>query len=513
MNEDIKKDPEISHDEKKPHNFKKLKYGTMSIVLAVVVVAVIVLLNVIITLASDRVNMAADLTTTGFYELGEKTEEYLKTLTADVNIAVMVNESVITASGDPFYKQALEILKNYPKENSHIKLEFVNLTSNPQYTQRYSQIYDGTIVQGDVVITSGSRINVTSFGEYFNYGYNDQGQQTITSSKAEQLITSAVMYVSNKNPKKAYLMNVASAEEVPTGENIKEILSGNGYDVYDWNPKLEALPSDADILIIDAPLSDFDEITVKSFAAFLENGGNYSKNIVYLANARQNDMTNMNTLLYDWGVAVNKELILTDKNQSNLIDPATPFLIKAYINTDENPFARGVSNPENAVAVMNASPIELVGEGASGATSVVSLLSTSTDSFGFNEEIYNAMITDPEVQYPAGPFNVMTVSQKGLKSEYQGLSFSNILVISDSTMLNPGLTAASYYNNGDYFISILNEMTGRSDTVSIVAKTAGDTTFDMDMEQYNTYMAVFFYVIPAIIVVIAAVVILRRRHK
>jgi hypothetical protein len=221
----------------------------------------------------------------------------------------------------------------------------------------------------------------------------------------------------------------------------------------------------------------------------------------------------MDSLLYDWGVAVDKSLLISDNNEANLVNPQSAFFIKTYINAEGNEYSGAIADPENPVAIFSASPIELVGSGASGATSVVSLLETAASSYGINEEIYAARMADPSVPFPQGPFNVMTVSRKGVKSEAEGLTFSNLLVITDSTMLEANLTSASYYNNGDYFISVLNAMTGRSDTVSIVSKSAGDTTFPMDQQIYDNMTIVYYYVLPGIVVIIAAVIILRRRHK
>jgi hypothetical protein len=513
MNEDIKKEPEQGTDERKKPNLKRLKYGTMSVVLAIVVIAVVVLLNVIITLLSNRVNLAADLTTTDFYELTATTTDYLDTVTADVNIVVMAEESVLNASGDQYFKQALEMLKNYGKQNSHITVEFVNLTANPQYSSRYSQIYQGNIAEGDVVITSGSRIVVFPFTDMFNIGTNEYYQQVITSSKVEQEVTTAIMYVTNKNPKKVYIMNVTEANVEPISENIAALLGSNGYDIFYWNPNLEPIPADADVLIIDAPLTDFDENTVKTFNDFLENGGKYSKNIVYLTHPGQTEMTNMNSFLYDWGVGVSPGDFLTDLNTANMVSNETVFLIKAFIDSAATDFIAGVPSPELPVIVNTATPIRLVAAGETGNTSVVTLLSTSETSFIYNETVQAEARGNPDYQYAQASYPVMTVSQKGYKSEYEGVGFSNLLVVSSSEMLYSGFTGASYYNNGDYFVSVLNQMTGRSDTVTIIPKTNGDLSFPTSQDAIDNMTVVFYYVLPFSIAIVAAVVLLRRRHK
>jgi hypothetical protein len=510
MNEDIKKEPEINSGEHKKMNLKKLKHGTISIVISIVIIAAIVLLNVILTIASERVNLSADLTTTDFYELTQTTKDYLKTITDDVNIVVMIDEATLTSSGEKYFKQAVEVIKNYHKENNRITVEFINLTANPDYANRYAQIYQGAIVEGDIVVTSGSRVNVLSFGELFNL---DQYGQYITSSKAEQMITSAIMYATNKSPKKVYIMNVTSADTQPIAQNIETLLVDNGYDVSSWNPDLEAIPADADILVIDAPLADFDEQTIESFQKFLENGGNYTKNIVYLAHPGQTQMTNTDNFLYDWGVKINRGNFIAETNTANLVSTQSLYYIKTFMNIYDNEFITGVANPELPVIVNRAMPIEISGTGESGITSVITLLETDDTSVILNDEILTMLAANPEMEIAGARYPVMTVSRKGVKQESSGRNFSHVLVISSSEMLSPTFTGASYYNNSSYFVSILNHMSGRSDTITIFGKTAGDKTFAPDLKTTENLQIVFFYVIPLAIAIVAGVIILRRRHK
>ncbi|MDR0991941.1 MAG: GldG family protein [Ruminococcus sp.] len=512
MSEDIKKDPvSDGKPDKKKRNLKKLKYGTMSVILAIIVIAVIVILNVIVTLASERVNLSADLTSNNIYALSAETTDFIKTVNANVEIVVMLDENTINASGEPYYKQALEIIKKYPQENSRISVDFINLTVNPQYTARYANIYQGSIAVGDIVITSGGRIRTFAFDEMFNVDYST-GQARIGSSKAEQMLTSAILYVCNANPKKVYIMQVESAEAYPTTGNILKLLSDNGYDVLEWNPALETLPEDADVLVVDAPLNDFTPETISSIYSFLENDGKYSKNLIYLANASQKEMTNMNSLLSDWGMRVKSGYYITDKNVANLIRPETPFFISARIDTSNNNYIEGVTNPELPVIISYASPIELLGTEITGTSAATKLLSTSDTSYAVNDELFAQLSVDPNTPVETASYPVMALSSKGLRND-DGLEFSNVLVISGSEMLDETLSLAGYYNNGEYFVSIVNTMTGRSDNISLIPKSSREITFPMDMSKYNSLSALFMYIIPIGVAIVGAIVLIRRRNK
>ena len=80
-------------------------------------------------------------------------------------------------------------------------------------------------------------------------------------------------------------------------------------------------------------------------------------------------------------------------------------------------------------------------------------------------------------------------------------------------MLESALTGSTYYNNGDYFISAVNTMTGKNSGITIVAKDLSAATFDSDVAKARTAFWFFIIIIPAAILITGVVVWLKRRHK
>ena len=71
----------------------------------------------------------------------------------------------------------------------------------------------------------------------------------------------------------------------------------------------------------------------------------------------------------------------------------------------------------------------------------------------------------------------------------------------------------TYYNNGDYFVSIVNTMTGKNSGISIVAKDLTAPTFDTTVAKYNAAFWAFVVLIPAAVLITGIVIWLRRRHR
>ena len=131
---------------------KKLKYGTAAIVITAVVVAIVILLNVVLSVLSESYNMNFDLTPNSDFEISQETKDYLATLTENVEICTTVDELVFKTSENRYYRQAYEVLKKYEFNSDKITVNFVDMTTNPTYVEKYKQYYDGTINDSSIII-------------------------------------------------------------------------------------------------------------------------------------------------------------------------------------------------------------------------------------------------------------------------------------------------------------------------------------------------------------------------
>lgn len=94
--EETKKKKEQAADasQKKAKNRKKLKYGSLATGITIIFVAVVVLVNVVVSQLVDRYpNLKLDLTTNNIYEISDETMDYIKNLNQKVEIGVSVEES------------------------------------------------------------------------------------------------------------------------------------------------------------------------------------------------------------------------------------------------------------------------------------------------------------------------------------------------------------------------------------------------------------------------------------
>lgn len=495
--------------EKKKYRKRKLKYGSAATAITVIVIALAVLINVIMSMLGDRINMTIDATPNGTFEISRESIDYRETVNEPVDIVCMTSEAEFSTSPYIYFKQAYEVLKKYTIYSKNITLTFVDMTKDPTYANRYKELYNGDIDQYSIVVSSDKRIKVIAVQDLFNVerNYYNYSQQ-ITSSNAEQELTSAIMYVTDPDPMNAVVFN--SETGGASYDNVITMLRSNGYNVSEINPLIDAIPEDTDIICVNAPLNDYDEDTVQKIYDFLDNGGELGKTMIYIADTSQNPANNMNALLAEWGVQI-EQGVVGDSNSSNT-SSSSNYIIGSFIDTEENEYAANVADTSLPVLSYYSRPITLLFDENSNRLTK-SLVQTEDTGFVLTEEMQAALQNGEQYEPEFGSYTTMAAARKYIFDEDNNIVYSNILVVGSSVMLNETLTSATYYNNGDYFISALNTLTGKTNGINIVAKDLTSTTFDMDQKTYSTCYAIFVFVIPIAVVVAGIGVYLTRRHK
>ena len=510
-NKDKKPKKEISPEkaERRKYSRRRFKYGGAAAAITALVVAAVVLVNVIMAMVAERVNMSIDITPDSLFEISQESKDYLAVLNEPVEIICMSDELTFSTSTYIYFKQAYEVLKKYTIYSDNVTLKFVDMTKDPTYAENFKSMYKGDISQYSIVVKSDKRIKVIAIQDLYNTETDYYSMSTkITSSKAEQELTSAIMYVTDPDPMNAVVFNSESAGD--SYDNVYDLLIANGYNVSEINPLVDEIPEDTDIIVINAPLNDYDEELIQKLYDFLDNGGKLGKNLIYIADYNQNTTANIDSLLMEYGIKVGSGVV-GDSNTKNT-SSASNFIIGTYIDTADNVYADNVSDTTLPVLSYYSRPVELLFD-ASDSRQTQALIKTENTAFVFTNEMQKAMENGEDIKPDYGVYNTMAVGRKFRFDENNNTVYTNVLVLGSANMLAQSITEATYYNNGDYFISALNTMTGKTGGITIVAKDLTSDTFEITQQVYSTCFFVFVLMIPLIVIVCGTVVYFRRRHK
>ena len=242
----------LEKQQKKLKNRKKLKYGGLATAITVIFVAVVVLVNVVVTQIGKRYpDFKLDLTTANLYAISDETLDYIRNMDKDVDIAISSDEATFTS--DKNNKMIAETLSKYQGYSDRISVTYFDTTKDPDVLSKYQELYGGSIQSNEIIITSGSRIKVYNTTtdmfevdqqkyQYYQYGMASFAD-CITAFKGEQTLTSGIMNVTDSNPKTVGIIATTNGSPIFAQTNtssdpntyafyaMENLLDENGYDV------------------------------------------------------------------------------------------------------------------------------------------------------------------------------------------------------------------------------------------------------------------------------------------
>ncbi|HKM31982.1 MAG TPA: Gldg family protein, partial [Oscillospiraceae bacterium] len=182
---------------------RKFKYGSVATIMTVIFIAAVVVFNIVAIMLVDRLPVKVDLTDNQIFDISDETEEFLDDITEKITIVITAEEAKFTASTGVYTQHLNEIIKNFAIHGKDISVKYVDLLQNPDFVADY----EGTISEGQIIVESAKRYRVMAISEMFNITYNNYGQmQSIDSSKAEQELVSALMYVTDQSPETVQIL-------------------------------------------------------------------------------------------------------------------------------------------------------------------------------------------------------------------------------------------------------------------------------------------------------------------
>lgn len=290
---------EKDHTKKKKRWIKtrRQKYLFLSSITTVLILVAIVLVNVLTVYITDRYPVTIDLTPEKVFQLTDQSKEYIENLSAPVSIQVMTSEENFMASGE-YYVQAHSVIEQYEKYSDQITLEYIDLLENPSLASAYEDVQIG-----DIIVSSGNRSQTLTAYDLFNVESGSYYGNYITSSRAEQAMTSAIMNVTSETQVKAGVLT-GHSEQYPDG--FVQLLENNNFEVVSVSPATEEIPEDIDVLIWVAPINDPDQDVLDKLDAFLSD--NEEKTLLYFADTTQPVLPRLEAFLENGALRLNQVL-------------------------------------------------------------------------------------------------------------------------------------------------------------------------------------------------------------
>ena len=506
---------------------KKIKYGSMSMGIVIVVIAIVVLLNLMCGLVVKRYPVKLDLTSDNRYDLSDESIDALKSLEKDVDIVVTCPENDFEGLSNQYkamiyqsygmnvefpYTIIPEMLEKYSmyaeSGKGSVNVKYVDMNRDPDVIAKYKTNYSGEIAAQSMIFACGDRVKVIPQNEVIGMIAPSKASAQSTNLQmvfsGESTITSAIMSVADSKPIKAAIVSMMNGSMVvdSVGSSIaystEQFLNKNGYDCTEIDIATDDL-SDYDMLVLCCPAFDFSEDVIAKMSDFLYNNGNYEKDMIYMPSLDALNLPNITEFLADWKIQIDENYIKDDKNSVTISGQLYP-----TIKVSDTEEVGTLPNDTLPIVAPFGRTISVVGK--NNETVIKELLKS-------NDTSYVSSLTDNSDSSERAEYNIVVKARKETSS---GLSVygSDLLVIGSPYMTESSiLSNTNTYNNAAVFLNIVNNMSGKENGVIIPEKSLQQNYISPDATALRVIEVTVILVIPILIACIGLVVLLRRKNR
>ncbi len=478
------------------------KRATTSTILTIFIVVVLILVNMLVGIVDDKFSLNVDLTTSGFNTLSAETIQYISNIDKEISINVMnpkaafcAGESSITNS-TKYFTQASNIIDQFGKYSDKITVNYIDTVNDPGFTTKFPEhkFYGNELV----IIVDGRNKIIDSY-ELFNFNNSNNYSYSygISSSKAEQVITSAILNMTSSDKTKATFLKGYSEDDY---SSLKTLLEDNNYSVEETEVLGGDIPEDTKLLIIFAPKKDYDNLGIEKINDFIENSNDNGVGIVYVANANSENHKNINKFLKNYGMSVESGIAYSTDKKTQMAsnNGYIPYYCSTTYASEE--YTEGLANTTSPVVAAQSHPIKI--EDSSKATSLLDIATGGVSKSQFSD--YNEKANESNI--------CVAAISKNETSQGSG-KYNYVMTIGSNLNFYEDLLSYTSLNNSVYFTNVFNKITSTESGVVIAPKTAESAQLGASAFQAYTIAAILVILIPLIILIYGIIVWAVRRHR
>jgi len=481
---------------------RTFRQGSVATMITVLGVVMIIVLTMVLSTLSTRLDWTLDLTPDSIFQISDETRDFLEGLTTDVNIYVLNTEDAFVSSSPREYMlQANEVIRRYGLLSPRVNVHYIDILRDPVFAAAYAEL---DLRPNQILVVNPHTGNHRVIGhlDLFNI-QTGQGGMFVTSSRAEQVMTSAILNVTTETQIRVTVLGGYNNGDISA---FTAMLEANNYEIVHQNLMVEEIDPEATVALLVTPQRDLGEESLRRIDRFLNNDNQFGRTLFYIASADQTPMSQMPNLsawLEEWGIGVGESVVF-ETDLMRLL--ALGDLSLAIVDYAEDEFSAQMRQRQLFPAIMHSRPLVIMHEHRNArATQTLLQFSEMSGIRPMDRQITEADITGPH------PTLVLSTEMR-----WDGLTpmRSHVLVSGSHHSLDSIFLGHVNYANGDYFLTVLDSLAGREDTtVRIRDRTISITMMPMTLAQMNAIAAAVLIILPLSLLNFGILVWWRRRHK
>jgi len=450
---------------------RQTKYAAYAAVYILVVLTAVVIANFL----ADRYNKSYDATANKRYSLSDQTAKIVKGLKQPATITYF-------DQGTRF-QPAQDLLSEYASLSPKIQVKYLDPDKNPQEAREA-----GIKNYGTALVQIGDK-------------------KEEAKSMTEEGITGAIIRDLKNNTRTVCFVGGSGEHQIDDSDRsgysrFKDLLGKENYQAksIDLLQKAE-VPSDCTVLVVAGPTRDYQQPEVDAIKKYVEDGGRALLMLdppLKIGRSEIADNDALTTLLQNWGVTVDKNLIL-DLNPIGQLAGLGPqvALVTRY---ESQPIVSGLKGTATGFPLSRSIEVKNGDK-----TSVQKLFDSSESSLATN----NLSSPQVDVNDPKNRKGPLTIAAAGTYSTGKQDSQGRFVVVGSSSW-----AANSFINfngNSDLALNTVDWLSSDEDLISIRPKEREDRRVTMTRAQLNLVRTTSQFLLPLIVVVAGVSVWWKRR--
>lgn len=418
---------------------RSFRAGGYSVAATAILLVMVIVINLLVSALPSSLTKF-DLTTNQLYSISEQTQTVAKAVSKDITIYWILTEG----NEDSYVKSLLELTQ---EQNSRIKVVRKDTNVYPTFASAYTA---DTVYPNSLVVECGEKYRYLNYsGDIYTYDYADY-YTTGTYTQyfnGEGALVSAINYVTSDELPKLYVLTGHGEATLTTA--FSTAVKNQNIETEDLSLlTVDAVPEDADGILINAPASDISATELAMLREYMAAGGN----IMLLTDiyTGESSLTNLEALMADYGMSsVPGMVVEADRSyyfsmQQQAIQHALLPDLNTHAITD--PLINGnyfvMFNGAHGIQALESSDAEVT---------VTELLSTSGSAYskldGSSLESY-----DKEDKDIDGPFAIAALATMNADTDTE----SNVIWVGSTTLVDE--TVDNYVSGGnmDLFLNMLS---------------------------------------------------------
>ena len=373
------------------HMFRAGSYAAFGAALVIAIAVVVNLMAAALPTAFTQV----DLTEQSLYSLSEQSKRIVSQVNQEVDLYLLS----VKGQEDTGIKTLLD---RYAALSDKIKVTVIDPNERPTFLNNYE--ISESVYANSVIVQSGDRyrfinndaIYVYDYAmDYYSYSYD-----TSVTFNGEGELTSAIHYVTSADLPKVYALT--GHGETALNDEIKTAIQQDNLELDDLSLlSMEAVPEDAQAVVINVPTSDLSQAEADILTAYLDKGGSV---VLLTDQIKEGEMTNLLSLTAHMGMTLSQGMVVEGDSSMSLRGYSWYLLPEIASHDITQPLI------DNGYYVLFPMAQPIVGTDSE--ASLTPLLTTSEASYA-KAAGYDMATPAKEEGDAEGPFNVAVIATLG----------------------------------------------------------------------------------------------------